>query len=191
MQTYIYINQFAAITEIVYYFFFYAAEIVFVMRKKCSNVLEKQSKPKTKSHYTYHLKINPFISTHHIMFEFIYNYAEKEAVIKYLRLVIVVSFYLIFRQYYSTWAQKKYINDQVAKDEQEKLTKPERDEAARIAQEESLKKEAASFGWGKKTRNNVNTQQAILQDQLDVIRQRNQTAYDAAEDHDIEDLLQD
>lgn len=57
--------------------------------------------------------------------------------------------------------------------------------------EESLEKEANEFGWGKKTRKNVKTTQAVLEQLAEETRQRHQSAYDAQEDADIEDLLED
>lgn len=125
------------------------------------------------------------------MFEFVYNYVEKDDLIKYLRLVVIVSFYLAIRQYYTKWAQTKALQRQLADDEREKKEKPSKDEQKKLEQEKKLKAEAANFGWGKKTRRDVKLQEAELVAQAETLRQRHQTAYDAAEDHDIEDLLED
>lgn len=125
------------------------------------------------------------------MFEFIFDYVDKESFIKYLRLTVVVGFYLIFRQYYSKWAQAKAVKRQVELDRIEKAEKPEKERLEKLAQQEELIKESNSFGWGKKTRNTVKLQQAQLEEQLSEIRERNQSSYDAQEDHDIEELLED
>lgn len=76
-------------------------------------------------------------------------------------------------------------------DEKEKLEKPEKERKAREEGQQKLEKEAASFGWGKKTRRNIKVSQSVLDDQLMEVRERHQTAYDAAEDHDIDELLED
>lgn len=125
------------------------------------------------------------------MFEAIFNYIEREDFIKYLRLSIIVFVYVIFRQYYSNYAKAQQTKRQLLMDEKEKKEKPEREKKERLEKEKLLEKEAASFGWGKKTRKDVKTKQTILEDQLSELRERHQTVYDAAEDHDIEDLLED
>ncbi|KAG7193205.1 uncharacterized protein KQ657_000965 [Scheffersomyces spartinae] len=124
------------------------------------------------------------------MFEFIYNYVDKEEFTKYLRLTIVISFYFFCRHYYTKWATQHQIKRQIAMDNQEKLEKPEREKKEREAEQKRLEDEAASFGWGKKTRRNLKVSEAVLNDQLMQVRERHQSAYDAAEDHDIEDLLE-
>lgn len=124
------------------------------------------------------------------MFEFIFNYVEKDTFIKYLRLLMVVCVYIIFRQYYSKYAQDKLIKQQVAQDERDQAEKPEKERLEKERHQEKLQQEAASFGWGKKTRQNAKVQQSLLEEKLEVLRQRNQSAYDAAEDEDIEDLLE-
>lgn len=125
------------------------------------------------------------------MFEFIFDYVDKESFTKYLRLTVVVGFYLIFRQYYSKWAQSKAVKRQVDEDNIEKAEKPEKERLEKLAQQEELIKESKAFGWGKKTRNTVKLQQAQLEEQLSEVRERNQSSYDAQEDHDIEELLED
>lgn len=124
-------------------------------------------------------------------FEEIYEYIEKDTFLKYFRLAIVICAYLIFRKYYSQWAAKKQSEYQQKLDEKEKAEKPARDAEAQRQLEESLEKEANEFGWGKKTRKNVKTTQAVLEQLAEETRQRHQTAYDAQEDADIEDLLED
>ncbi|CAH2353432.1 processing of GAS1 and ALP protein 2 [[Candida] railenensis] len=125
------------------------------------------------------------------MFEFIYDYVEKDTFTKYLRLVIFVAAYVIFRNYYSEWAKMKQVKRQIALDEQEKLDKPEKERKEKEAQAAKLKAEAATFGWGKKTRKNVKLVERELAESATTLRERHQTSYDAQEDHDIEDLLED
>ncbi|CAK7894852.1 processing of GAS1 and ALP protein 2 [[Candida] anglica] len=125
------------------------------------------------------------------MFEFIFDYVERESFTKYLRLIIFIATYIIFRKYYSDWAKMKQVKRQIEQDNKEKEEKPEKDRKKRAEIEEKLTQEAATFGWGKKTRKNVKLSQSILEEQATELRERHQTAYDAQEDHDIEDLLED
>ncbi|EGW34398.1 uncharacterized protein SPAPADRAFT_59831 [Spathaspora passalidarum NRRL Y-27907] len=124
------------------------------------------------------------------MFEEIFEFVDKETFTKYFRLTIVVCAYLIFRKYYSQWAAKKQTERQMADDEKEKAEKPERERKAREEQAQQLEAEAKQFGWGKKTRRTVKTTEAALDQIIQEQRQRNQTSYDAQEDADIEDLLE-
>ncbi|ODV82158.1 uncharacterized protein CANTADRAFT_43774 [Suhomyces tanzawaensis NRRL Y-17324] len=122
------------------------------------------------------------------MFEFVYDYASKETITKYIRLAVVVGFYVLFRQYYANYAKAKQLKHQLAQDEKEAKDKPEADK-----KKEELQKQLEEdnvFGWGKKTRNRKKQQQAIIDQLAEETRLRYQTAYDAAEDHDIEDLLE-
>lgn len=125
------------------------------------------------------------------MFEFIFEYIEQDKFYKYFRLLIIVGMYMFCRRIYTEYAKQSQIKRQIAIDEQEKLEKPAREERERAEKQEALEKEAASFGWGKKTRKNVKLQETILKQESEDLRQRYQSSYDAAEDHDIEDLLED
>lgn len=124
-------------------------------------------------------------------FEFIYNYVEKESFQKYLRLTIIVCIYVFARGYYSKWAQQKHIQNQLAIDRKEEELEEERKEQQETEKIEQLDKEAKTFGWGKATRRNVKLQEKVLQDTAEELRERHQGHYDAAEDHDIEYLLED
>lgn len=125
------------------------------------------------------------------MFEIIFEYVEEDKFYKYFRLLIIVGMYMFFRRIYTEYAKQSQIKRQIAIDEQEKLEKPAKEERERAEKKEALESEAASFGWGKKTRKNVKLQETILQQESEDLRQRYQSSYDAAEDHDIEDLLED
>lgn len=125
------------------------------------------------------------------MFDFIYDYVERELYIKYLRLTIIVGAYVIFRAFYAKWAQQKQIKRQLELDQKEKAEKPEREKKAKEDKESELKREAAAFGWGKKTRKHVKLTETKLEEELTELRERHQSAYDAAEDHDIDYLLED
>ncbi|KAK6460560.1 hypothetical protein DFJ63DRAFT_320729 [Scheffersomyces coipomensis] len=129
------------------------------------------------------------INPNETMKDFIFKYLDEGDFYKYLRLSIVVCAYLIFRKYYSKWAGNKQANDQFAQDKKELEAKPEKDRIAREEAERKLEEESKTFGWGKQTRKNVKSTQAFLEEQIEEQRQRHQTAYDAAEDHDIEYLL--
>ncbi|EMG48503.1 PGA2 Processing of GAS1 and ALP protein 2 [Candida maltosa Xu316] len=124
-------------------------------------------------------------------FDEIYDYVEKDTFMKYFRLFLVVCTYLIFRKYYSSWAVKKQTQAQYAQDERELAEKSARDAREKKETIEKIETEAQEFGWGKKTRNNVKLTEAVLQEYAAQQRQRNQSAYDAQEDVDIEDLLED
>lgn len=125
------------------------------------------------------------------MFEIIFEYLEEDKFYKYLRLLIIVGVYLMCRNIYSEYAKQHQIKRQLEIDEKEKLEKPAKEEREKAEKEEALAKEAAAFGWGKKTRKNVKLQQSILEQEAEDLRQGYQSAYNAAEDHDIEGLLED
>ncbi|RLV90930.1 Processing of GAS1 and ALP protein 2 [Spathaspora sp. JA1] len=125
------------------------------------------------------------------MFEEIFEFVDQETFKKYFRLTIVVCAYLIFRKYYSQWAGKKQTERQMAEDAKEKAEKPEREEREKEERAKQLEAESKQFGWGKKTRRSVKTTEAALEEIIQEQRQRNQTSYDAQEDADIEDLLED
>lgn len=125
------------------------------------------------------------------MFEFIFDYVEEDKFYKYFRLLIIMGLYLVCRNIYTEYAKQSQIKRQLELDETEKLEKPAKEEREKIEREEALTNDAATFGWGKKTRKNVKLQESILEQETEELRQRNQSAYDAAEDHDIEDLLED
>lgn len=125
------------------------------------------------------------------MFEFIFDYVEQDKFYKYFRLLVIVGMYLLCRNIYSEYAKQSQIKRQLEIDEKEKLEKPAKEKLEKAQKEESLEKDAAAFGWGKNTRKNVKLQESILEQNTEELRQRNQSAYDAAEDHDIEDLLED
>ena len=110
-------------------------------------------------------------------FDEIFDYVDRDTFFQYFRLTLVVCTYLIFRKYYSSWAIKKQTATQLEQDKREQSEKSER--------------EAKEFGWGKKTRNNVKLTEAVLAEYSEQQRQRNQTSYDAQEDADIDDLLED
>ncbi|RCK58825.1 Processing of GAS1 and ALP protein 2 [Candida viswanathii] len=124
-------------------------------------------------------------------FDEIFDYVDKDAFFQYFRLFLVVCTYLIFRKYYSAWAVKKQTQAQYAQDERELAEKSEREAREKKETIEKLEGEAQEFGWGKKTRKNVKLTEAVLQEYAAEQRQRKQTAYDAQEDADIEDLLED
>lgn len=125
------------------------------------------------------------------MFEGIFDYVDKDTYMLYMRLFCVLSFYLVARKWYTNWARQRQIKTQMEADEKEKSEKEERDKKAAQELEERLEAEANTFGWGKKTRKNVKLQEAILSSQVADLRERHQTSFNEAEDHDIEDLLED
>lgn len=124
-------------------------------------------------------------------FQFIYNYVDSEQLHKYLRLTIVVCIYVFARGYYQTWAKQKHIKTQLELDRKEKEQDAERKEKQAAETLEKLDQEAKTFGWGKATRRKVKRQEQALKDAAELLRDHHQGAYDAAEDHDIDDLLED
>lgn len=124
------------------------------------------------------------------MFEFIYSYVEREALVRYLRLTIFVAFYILLRGYYVNWSKQRQVKKQLEADEREKKEMPERKKEEAKKKKQELQEQAASFGWGKKTRKNVKLLEEQLRENADELRNRHQSSYDAAEDHDIEDLLE-
>ncbi|EDK41924.1 hypothetical protein LELG_00102 [Lodderomyces elongisporus NRRL YB-4239] len=124
-------------------------------------------------------------------FEEIYDYVEKDTFKRYFRLAIFIFAYLIFRKYYSQWAGKRQTEHQLRIDAEEKAKKAEREAEAQREIDEKLNKEAQEFGWGKKTRKNVKVTEMVLEQIALETRQRHQSAFDAQEDADIEDLLED
>lgn len=125
------------------------------------------------------------------MFEFIFDYVDRDSFTKYLRLTVFVAAYAIFRKYYSEWAKMKQVKRQLEMDKIEQAEKPEKDRKKKLEDDKKLAEEAATFGWGKKTRKNVKLTEAKIQESMQELRERHQSAYDAQEDHDIEDLLED
>lgn len=125
------------------------------------------------------------------MFEFVYNYVEPEKFKQYFRLFLFIVVYIMFRGYYSNWAKQRQVKAQLEQDKREAEEKPERERQEREAQLQKIEEEAQLFGWGKQTRSKAKRNEAILQEAVAELRERNQLAYDAAEDHDIEDLLED
>ncbi|KAG2733993.1 hypothetical protein G9P44_003518 [Scheffersomyces stipitis] len=125
------------------------------------------------------------------MFEFIFEFVDREIFIKYFRLIVFVCAYLIIRQYYTKYATNKLAKKQFDDDERELALKPEKEKKQKEELQKKLDTEAKTFGWGKKTRKTVKHTEAILTEAAEELRQRNQTFYNAAEDHDIEDLLED
>lgn len=123
-------------------------------------------------------------------FQFIYNYVDQDTFTKYLRLTIIVCIYIFLRGYYSNWSKQRQVKNQIDLDNKLKAEEKKREEQKEEEKLENLDNEAKSFGWGKATRRNVKRQEKILQDAAEEIRERKQTAYDAAEDHDIDDLLE-
>lgn len=124
------------------------------------------------------------------VFDFIYNYVDKDTFTKYFRLVVVVCGYIIVRGLYQNWATQYHVKQQIQRDEEEKALKKENDAKIEKEKKEKLLEEAETFGWGKKTRKENKLKAAYIEQQFNEIRQRNQTSYDAQEDHDIEDLLE-
>ncbi|QEL57995.1 hypothetical protein CJJ09_000025 [Candidozyma auris] len=75
--------------------------------------------------------------------------------------------------------------------QQKAQTRKEEKEAEANEKFEKLDEESKTFGWGKATRRNVKRQEHLLNEAAETIQASEQSAYDAAEDHDIEDLLED
>lgn len=123
-------------------------------------------------------------------FNFIYNYVEKDTLHKYLRLTIIVCFYVFARTYYSNYAKTREIARKLEEDKKERETRSERDRAKVEDEMNKLDEEARSFGWGKTTRRNVKRQTRELESRVEELREYHQGTYDAAEDHDIDDLLE-
>ncbi|CAI5755556.1 unnamed protein product [Candida verbasci] len=124
-------------------------------------------------------------------FDEIYDYVEKDTFIRYFRLSIFIFAYLVFRKYYSNWAAKKQSDHQARLDALEKENKPEQERIAKEQELELLESESKEFGWGKKTRRNVKVTEHVLNDIAAEQNLRNQSFYNAQEDADIEELLED
>lgn len=124
------------------------------------------------------------------VFEFLYNYVEKDTLHKYLRLTVIVCIYLFVRTYYTNWSKQKQVRRQLDLDKKEKEMDAERKEQKEQEKIEKLDAEAKTFGWGKTTRRNVKKQEQALTEATEALRDQYQGAYDAAEDHDIDDLLE-
>lgn len=123
-------------------------------------------------------------------FNFIYNYVDKDTLHKYLRLTIIVCLYVFARGYYTNWSKQKQVRHQIDLDNKMKAEEKKRKEQEAEEKLEKLDDEAKTFGWGKATRRKVKHQERVLQDAAEELRESHQSAYDAAEDHDIEDLLE-
>lgn len=75
------------------------------------------------------------------------------------------------------------------KDKKDKEEEPMRKEQLKAQKQESLEKEASSFGWGKKTRKNVKTQESKLEELADELQLGREAGFNPNEDRDIENLL--
>lgn len=104
--------------------------------------------------------------------------------------MIIVCVYLFFRTWYTNWAKTKEIADRIAEDNRLAEEKKNQKETETTEKFEELDKEASTFGWGKATRRNVKRQEHVLNEAAERLREQEQSTYDAAEDHDIEDLLE-
>ncbi|PVH17094.1 uncharacterized protein CXQ87_004655 [Candidozyma duobushaemuli] len=124
------------------------------------------------------------------IFNFIYKYVDEEQFKKYFRLIIIVCVYLFFRTWYTNWAKTKEIARRIEEDNRLAEARKSEREAEATEKFESLDNEAATFGWGKATRRNVKRQEHVLNEAAEQLRAAEQSTYDAAEDHDIEDLLE-
>ncbi|RKP28993.1 hypothetical protein METBISCDRAFT_31981 [Metschnikowia bicuspidata] len=120
------------------------------------------------------------------LLDFIDNYFDKKTIQKYLRLIIIVCVYLSVRTCYTNWTKQRQVRRQVDLDKQEQ----ERDTQLAEWKIKKFENEAQFFGWGKTTRRNVKRQEKALAEATAALREAHQTAYDAAEDHDIEELLE-
>lgn len=121
--------------------------------------------------------------------DWLYQYVDRDTLIRYIRLTACVLFYLILRNYYSSWIEKKQIQRQMEKDKKDKEEEPMRKEQLKAQKQESLEKEASSFGWGKKTRKNVKTQESKLEELADELQLGREAGFNPNEDRDIENLL--
>lgn len=124
------------------------------------------------------------------IFDFLYDYIEKDTLQKYLRLTVIVCLYLFIRTYYTNWTKQRQVRRQLDLDKKEQQMDAEYKEQKTQEKFQKLEDEANTFGWGKVTRRNVKKQEKALADATEALRESHQGAYDAAEDHDIEDLLE-
>lgn len=124
--------------------------------------------------------------------DFIYEYVDKDTFKKYFRLVIIVCIYVFVRGYYSTYAKQRQIRRQLDLDSKEKERAASKEASLDDAKKEleDVDEKNLGFGWGKATRRKVKTQEKVMQITEEEVRKRKQTAYDAAEDHDIDHLLE-
>lgn len=124
------------------------------------------------------------------VFNFIYQYVDEDQFKKYFRLVIIVCVYLFFRTWYTNWAKTHEIARRIEEDNRLAANGKAQEEEEILEKFELLDNEAATFGWGKATRRNVKRQEHVLTEAAEQLRAAEQSTYDAAEDHDIEDLLE-
>ena len=120
------------------------------------------------------------------LLDFIDNNLDKKNIQKYLRLIVIVCVYLSVRTWYTNWTKQRQVRRQLELDKKEQ----EHDTQLADSKIKKFENEAQSFGWGKTTRRNVKRQEKALAEATAALSEAHQTAYDAAEDHDIEDLLE-
>lgn len=127
--------------------------------------------------------------------EFIYNYVDRDTFKKYFRLTIIVCIYVIARGYYANYAKTQQVKRQIAQDNADKQR--EKDQAVHAERIDNAQKELSAvekqnqgFGWGKATRRKVKAQEQVVKLTEEQLRERQQSEYDAAEDHDIEEYLE-
>lgn len=117
----------------------------------------------------------------------------RDGLIKYIRLVVLIACYVLARRYFTNWSKTRQVAQQVARDKQEKQ---DRLDGKIQDAEEPIKGSVnpeltSSFGWGKKTASLQKQKQKVVNDLVEQVRQETQSQYDAAEDHDIDYLLED
>lgn len=128
------------------------------------------------------------------MLEGVFIDLSRESLQKFIRLVMIMACYVLARGYYTNWSKTRQVAKQIARDKQNqqaridvKLAESMEDSKCELMSE----KEVVSFGWGKKTLQIQKEKEKKVKKLAEQVLQKNQTQYDAAEDHDIENLLQD
>lgn len=127
------------------------------------------------------------------MWENILPELTRESLQKYIRLVVLVACYVLARGYYTNWSKTRQVAQQLARDK--KAKQDMLDGKAPAVEAQPVPKvdpeTVAAFGWGKKTASQQKQREQVVSKLAEQVRQRQQSLYDAAEDHDIEDLLED
>lgn len=115
----------------------------------------------------------------------------RESIQNYIRLVVLVACYILARGYYTNWSKTRQVARQLALEKKAKEQQEAEKKQGTSLDEGTVDPEAVlSFGWGKKTASIQKKRQQAVNKLAHQVRERQQTAFDAAEDHDIEDLLE-
>ncbi|CCH60540.1 hypothetical protein TBLA_0D00300 [Henningerozyma blattae CBS 6284] len=113
---------------------------------------------------------------------------QDMSILKWIRLVVIVGGYILFRNIVEKELQKRKIKNQIKEDEKAKVEAREKELIEDPLAE--VMTESINFGWGNRTRKRVEKQKDLFEKKAELLAQQQQYSHDES-DADIEDLLVD